>query len=242
MDKDERFSRSDEFKDVYRYQAAAYDRLVAREDYQGKILAALNEIVPLHGLRVVEFGAGTGRLTRPLSVIVNRIAAFDIEPAMMARARVNLDETGMTNWNVAIADNRQMPVASSCADLVLEGWSFNHVMAWHPDDWRERIDGMLAEMARILKPGGSAILLETMGTGSRRPQIPNRRLELLYAYWQEQCGFGFRWVRSDYQFASPHEAFELMRGVFSESLTKKWLRDGMTILPQCTGIWWRRFP
>lgn len=242
MEPSERFPKSDEFKDVYRRNAAAYDRLVAREDYQGNVFAALNAIQPLHGLSIVEFGAGTGRLTRLLTVLAERIAAFDIEPAMLALARDNLTATGTSNWTLAAGDNLRMPVTANCADLALEGWSFNHVMAWHPEDWRERIDGMLKEMARVLKPGGVAILLETMGTGTRRPRIPNRRLKLLYHYWQESCGFDFRWVRSDYQFATPQEARDLLRGVFSESLTNTWLAAGMTLLPQCTGIWWRRFP
>ncbi len=236
----ERFPQSDEFKDVYRHRAAAYDHLVDREDFRGNVFAAINEIRPLHGLHIVEFGAGTGRLTRQLTVVAKRVAAFDIEPAMLRRGRDNLRNSGMTNWSLAAGDNRQMPVMADCADLVLEGWSFNHVMAWHPEDWRERIDGMLAEMARIARPGGTAILLETMGTGTRRPQVPNRRLAALYDYWQERHGFDYRWVRSDYQFASPAEADELLRGVFSPALTSKWLKDGMTILPQCTGIWWKR--
>ena len=240
QERPEDFPESDEFKDVYRHGAEAYDRLVAREDYRGNVIAALNEIRPLHGLRIVEFGAGTGRLTRNLSVMAEHIAAFDNAPAMVSRASQNLRATGMSNWSLALGDNLRMPVAAACADLVLEGWSFNHVLAWHPRDWRERINGMLAEMERILKPGGIAILLETMGTGAKRPQAPNRRLEALYQYWQEACGFQFRWVRSDYRFASPAESLELMRGVFSEQLTTKWLGGGKVILPQCTGIWWKQ--
>jgi ubiquinone/menaquinone biosynthesis C-methylase UbiE len=240
-DRPEDFPVSDEFKDIYRHSAVAYDLLVAREDYRGNAIAALNEIRPLRGLRIVELGAGTGRLTRNLSVMAKHIAAFDIEPAMVTRARENMQATGMTNWSVAVGGNLCMPVIANCADLVLEGWSFNHVMAWHPKDWRQRINGMLEEMERILKPGGTAILLETMGTGARRPKAPNRRLEVLYQYWQEECGFQYRWIRTDYRFASPAESLELMRGVFSKSLTNKWLAGGKIILPQCTGIWWKHF-
>ena len=233
---------SDAFQYVNHHSAAAYDRLVDREDYQGNIFASLNEIRPIHDLRVVEFGAGIARLTRLLSVMVEHISAFDFQPAMLVHARNNMRTTGMTNWSLAVGDKLRMPLKSNCADLVLEGWSFNHVMAWHPNDWRERTDAMLGEMARILRPGGTAILLETMGTGTRRPKAGNRRLEVLYEYWQEECGFEFRWTRSDYLFASPAESIELMRGVFSEDLVEKWLSDGKTRLPQCTGIWWRHFP
>ena len=232
---------SDHFKDIYRYRAEQFDRLVAREDRRGNLFAALNDIRPLQGLKVVEFGAGTGRVTRMLSVAVERIFSFDIEPAMLKQADAAMCTSGMTNWHLSLGDNGRMPVASSCADLVIEGWSFAHVIGWYPQDWRERTNGMLEEMERILKPGGTAILIETMGTGTRRPKVPNRRLEVLFQYWQEECGFEYRWIRTDYRFASPAESLELMRGVFSESLTDKWLAGGKTVLPQCTGIWWKHF-
>ena len=232
---------SDHFQNIYRYQAEDYDRLVAREDQQGNLFAALNAIRPLAGLRVVEFGAGTGRLTRLLSVLVERVAAFDIAPAMLAQAQTGLEATGMTNWDLALGDNGRMPVASRCADVVIEGWSFAHVMAWQPQAWRARVDAMLAEMARMLKPGGTAILIETMGTGRRQPQAPNPDLARLYAYWQEECGFAYRWIRTDYQFASPAEAEELISFFFGPELAADCLGSGDIILPECTGIWWKHF-
>ena len=115
---------TDPVRNFYRQHAAIYQRLVARQDQHGNLLAALNEIRPLHGLQVVEFGAGTGNLTRLLSVLVNRVAAFGIEPGMLARAHPLLRDSGMTNWDLVLGDNARMPVASNCADLVIEGWSF----------------------------------------------------------------------------------------------------------------------
>ena len=75
------------FQYIYRNQAEQFDRLAAREDRRGNLFAALNDICPLQGARVVEFGAGTGRVTRLLSVVVEEIFAFDIEASMLARAQ-----------------------------------------------------------------------------------------------------------------------------------------------------------
>ena len=228
------------FQDIYRNQAEQFARLVAREDRHGNLLPALNDIVALDGLRAVEFGAGAGRVTRLLSLIVDRVYAFDIEPSMLRRADNSLRETGAINWTLSLGDNRQMPVASACADVVIEGWSFAHVVAWHPTYWRARADAMLAEMERILKPGGTAILIETMGTGERKP-APSPELARLYAHWQAEHGFSYRWIRTDYQFASPQEAVELIRFFFGDELAEDCLDGDTVIVPECTGLWWKRF-
>lgn len=234
-------SGRDFFQGIYRNQAAQFDRLVAREDRLGNLFGALNDIRPLHGLRVVEFGAGTGRVTRLLSVVVGGVYAFDIEASMLAQADSAMRASGMTNWRLALGDNGQMPVASGCADLVVEGWSFAHVIGWYPTDWPARTDAMLAEMKRILKPGGAAILIETMGTGRRQPRAPSASLRKLYDYWQEEHGFAYRWIRTDYQFSSPEEADELIRFFFGDAMADDCLDGETVIVPECTGIWWKRF-
>ncbi|MCY3834176.1 MAG: class I SAM-dependent methyltransferase [Chloroflexi bacterium] len=233
-------ARREFFQDIYRNRAEQFDRLVAREDRQGNLFAALNDIHPLHGATVLEFGAGTGRVTRLLSVAVGRVFAFDIEAAMLRRARCAMRESGMTNWHLALGDNGRMPAASACADLAIEGWSFAHVIGWHPQDWLARTDLMLAEMERVLKPGGTAVLIETMGTGQGQPCAPSASLSKLYDHWQEKHGFAHRWIRTDYQFASPQEADELMRFFFGDDLANECLDGKRVIVPECTGIWWKR--
>lgn len=228
------------FQDIYRRRTEDYARLVAREDRRGNLFAALNDILSLDGLTVVEFGAGAGRVTRLLSMLAKQVYAFDIEAAMLRRGDALLRNTGIRNWRLSLGDNHQMPVAAACADLVVEGWSFAHVVAWHPQDWRARADAMLAEMARILKPGGTAILIETMGAGRRKPAA-SPGLARLYEHWRAEHGFAYRWIRTDYQFASPQEADELMRFFFGDELAEACLDGDTVIVPECTGVWWKRF-
>ncbi len=232
---------TDHFKRIYSRQAERYEQLAAREDSRGNLFAALNDIISFAGLDVVEFGAGTGRLTRLIAVIAARVFAFDFEPAMLAKAASILRASGLTNWSLTIGDNARMPVASGCADLVIEGWSFAHVMEWHPLEWRRTTDAMLAEMRRLLKPGGTAVLIETLGTGRRRPRAPSPELARLYRYWENDCGFNQRWIRTDFQFDSPEEADELMRFFFGDQMAEACLDEGAVIVPECTGIWWRQY-
>lgn len=231
----------DPFQTIYAQRAHDYDRLVSREDMRGNLLATLQELVPLAGAHVVEFGAGTGRMTRLLALLARRVAAFDLAPAMLAQARVVLEESGLTNWQLGVGDNRAMPVATGCADVVLEGWSFGHAVGWSPQNWREDVARMLGEMQRVLKRGGTAILFETLGTGSKQPQPPTSGLAELYAWWQAEHGFQHTWIRTDYQFESAAEAAELTRFFFGEELAARVEREQLTILPECTGVWWRSY-
>ena len=64
-----------ELKEIYASRARDYERLVAREDYQGNILKALQDIRALAGLDVVELGAGTGRLTCTFFLPVDWLAS-----------------------------------------------------------------------------------------------------------------------------------------------------------------------
>ena len=231
----------DHYREFYRENARLFDRLVAREDHRGNLFAALNQICPLDGARVIEFGAGTGRLTRLLALQASVVRAFDIEAAMLRLARENLLATGLRNWSLAVADNLSLPVADASAELAIEGWSFGHTVAWHGRRWQEAADELHSEMRRVLKPGGVAILIETLGLGRREPRPPMASLKELYQHWEAEQGFQRRWIRTDYQFASESEAAELLRGFFGAELAEDWLRRGALIVPECTGLWWKRF-
>lgn len=226
----------DHFQTIYAGQADSYDRLVAREDYQGNLLPALNAICSLAGLDVIEFGAGTGRLTRLLAPHVQRICAFDLSHHMLSVGRDTLPEH--IRGRLAVGDNRRMPVRAACADLVIAGWSFGHLVGWTPDHWQAGIGAALAEMQRILRPGGVAVILETLGTGSAEPHPPTDGLAAYYA-WLEAQGWSATWARTDYRFASLDEADALTRFFFGDALADRVRHDNLVILPECTGLWWR---
>jgi ubiquinone/menaquinone biosynthesis C-methylase UbiE len=234
-------SALDHFQHIYAHDTQRYDRMVGREDQKGNLFAVINELCPLDGLTVVDMGAGTGRVTRLLALLAQRVYAFDIAPAMLSTAQTMLEESGLTNWRLGVADNRAMPLPNACADLVIEGWSFGHAVGWSPDHWREDIHQMLQEATRLLKPHGTLILLETMGTGNKQPHPPTDGLAELYAWWQREHGFAYRWIRTDYQFESVDEAQELTRFFFGDELANRIAQENLLILPECTGVWWKKF-
>ena len=123
-------------EEIYKTEGDKYEAFIAREDYQGNILRALREITPLENRIVLDLGAGTGRLACLLAPHVSQIRAFDISEEMLRVCREKFTASGLTNWQVDVADHRQLPVEDASADLVVSGWSVAYLAVWNPDSWR----------------------------------------------------------------------------------------------------------
>lgn len=232
----------DHFKQIYATKAAQYDLMVSREDYQNNILSAIQQIRPFNDQTIVELGAGTGRMTRLLGAQARKMLCLDISPHMLGVAKARLSQSGLErpedSIHLIVADNRRLPVAKKTADLTLAGWSLGHFVGWYPDKWHEEIREALTEMRRVLNPGGTIIILETLGTGRETPMPPTAHLAGYYNWLQEKHEFSSTWIRTDYQFTSVAEADKLTRFFFGDTLADQICRQQLTILPECTGIWW----
>jgi ubiquinone/menaquinone biosynthesis C-methylase UbiE len=169
-----------DFKQIYATQADLYEQLVSHEDYQGNLWRALCQIRPFDGLDVIELGAGTGRVTRLLAPAAKSIRAFDISWHMLHTGRAQLAQTVPQNWHMAVADNRRLAARDGIADVSIAGWSLGHLTGWHPKTWQDEIAQALAQMQRVLRPGGTAIIIETQGTGHKSPFLPSNNLVLFH--------------------------------------------------------------
>lgn len=223
-------------EEIYKNEGDKYEALIAREDHQGNILKALREITPLEERIVLDLGAGTGRLAGLLAPYVTRIHAFDISDEMLRVCREKFLASGLSNWQVDLADHRKLPVADQSADLALSGWSVSYLAVWNPNTWREELGNWMDEMKRVLKPGGFIVLFESLGTGNEAP-IKLDHLRDFYP-WLDEIGFQNKWIRTDYRFESIAEAEELSRFFFGDELGNKVVQNNWIILPECTGVWW----
>lgn len=226
------------FHEIYASKAEKYDQMVSREDYEGNILQTIEQIRPLKNTAVVELGAGTGRLTTMLAPHVRQITALDNASHMLQKAKQNLQNTSCHNWYLATCDNRFLSLPAQMADIAIAGWSIGHTVGWYPDDWKHEIEKVLAEMRRILKPGGTIMILETLGTGRETPLPPTLHLADYYNWLETHHQFTPTWFRTDYLFRSPEEGAQLTRFFFGDNMAASILENNLQILPECTGLWW----
>lgn len=118
------------------YPPRAHNALMAIE--QSAMLEALPEVA---GLAVLDLGCGTGRYTRLLATRGARVVSLDRSPEMLARA-------GPEARRRLRGDARRLPIAAHAFDLVVAGLMVGDV---------GELDVVVAEIARVLRPGGRAV-------------------------------------------------------------------------------------
>ncbi len=220
---------------IYEQQAEQYHELIAKQPLLGE---ELENIRPFSGLDIVDLGAGSGRLSCELAKSAKSFIALDASEAMLRLAASRLHRLGLDNWRTQPADHRQLPLPDNSADLIVSGWSICYLVSSDIPEWRENLRQVMAEIQRVLRPSGTIIILETMGTGHTSPQPPSF-LEPYYASLVEDYGFSHRCRRLDYQFDDIASAERLVRLFFGNELADRVAGEQLTVLPECAGIWWR---
>jgi ubiquinone/menaquinone biosynthesis C-methylase UbiE len=114
-------------------------------------------LLPLEQARVLELGCGRAEFTRALAARypASRITAMEVDAIQHAK-NLAAERPGNVAFAVGGADAIPLPAAS--VDVVLMLKSLHHVPV-------ERMDAALAEIARVLAPGGFAYFSEPIYAG-----------------------------------------------------------------------------
>ncbi len=140
------------------------DLLRAREDRQAlneRLLepgqswflwaGALGSLLP--PLEVADFGCGTGVLSVSIAAWARRVWAIDQNPQALAQAKERAAREGRANIHFLCEDLHRLSLPGGALDLVVISQSLHHVGS---------PAAVLAEAARLLKPGGKLVVLELM--------------------------------------------------------------------------------
>lgn len=219
---------------VYKNQAEQYDVLISR---QPSLLDVIEGIKPIKGLDIIDMGAGSGRLTTVLAPHAKSILALDSSAEMLRVNAKKLTEAGLRNWKTEVADHREIPAEDSSADLIVAGWTVCYLGSSNVSNYEQNIEKVIQEMKRVLRPNGTIIIFETLGTGYETPNPPDF-LNQYYSLLENKYGFFHKWIRLDYRFHDLKEAEELTRFFFGDELANRVVEKNLVHLPECAGIWW----
>lgn len=155
----------------------------------------------LHGLRlkpgatILEYGAGTGWLSRWLTQLGCRVILLDVSPTALQMARALYRRVPVVGDRPAPQflefDGRRISLPDSSVDRVLSFDAFHHVT--NPDT-------VIREISRVLRPGGLAGFAEP---GARHSRSPMSQFEMrtygvvendidVHAIWRAARQSGFK--------------------------------------------------
>jgi SAM-dependent methyltransferase len=120
------------------------------------------------GEHVLDIGCGAGVDTILAAMMAGSngsAVGVDIVPEMIARAESNLKTTGIDNVSFQTTDGEHLPFPDDIFDVVISNGAINLI----PD--KERA---LAEINRVLKPGGRLMVADQIAVGSVQKDIEAR--------------------------------------------------------------------
>jgi ArsR family transcriptional regulator len=103
------------------------------------------------GLRVLDLGTGTGALALELAAAGCRVIAVDHSPRMLEAAREKIAAAGALGIELRAGDATALPLADGEVDA-----AFAHMVLQYLPSAAEA----LAEMARVVRPGGSLVAID----------------------------------------------------------------------------------
>ena len=186
--------------EVYELENLASDRA-------GIIDTTIDALRPLRGADVVDIGCGTGFHLPRLAAHGARVVGVEPHLPLVARARARLADAGPHTASVLAGDAEALPLAGASVDVVHARWAYFFGAGCEPG---------LAEVERVLRPGGLAVVVDNDVTRST---------------------FG-AWFRRSYPAYDPVavQRFWDRRGFTTEHLTIDWTFDRRADLEAVTRI------
>ncbi|TWV43500.1 class I SAM-dependent methyltransferase [Streptomyces misionensis] len=128
----------------YDKEADDYDASRGGEARARAAAAAVLKLVPGGSRRLLDLACGTGIVTREIAAgrPALRVTGADLAPAMTRTAAARLPGA------VVRADSRRLPFATASFDAVTSVWLL------HLPDGPDDVRAIVAECARVLRPGG----------------------------------------------------------------------------------------
>ena len=155
--------------DQYNTRASAYVNSAVHAAGQDLDLIA-QVLANQRGAVALDVGCGGGHLTYRLAPLVSQVVACDLAESMLAAVAEQASLRGLSNIATRAAAAESLPFEVATFDVVATRFSAHH--------WHAFAEG-IAEMARVLKPGGLALMSDVVSPGVSLLDTWLQTLELL---------------------------------------------------------------
>jgi SAM-dependent methyltransferase len=215
--------------DVYELENRGVDR-------SGLVEAAMGEHHPFEGADLLDVGCGSGyHLPRFLALGCARVVGVEPHPPLVSLARQRV--SGMPGVRVEEGVAQALPLPDDSVDIVHARWAYFFGAGCEPG---------LAEVARVLRPGGTAYVIDNDATRSTFGRwfaraYPGYDALAVQRFWTRQG-----WRRHPLTITWEHDSREdfeaVVRIEFPETAAEGILAEHEgTSVDYAVNLWWRRF-
>jgi SAM-dependent methyltransferase len=208
-------------------------------DPDGHVLAAMRQIAPWDGRILLDLGCGTGFWLPGYAKDASQV--FGVEPDPLLRAKAASRAAGLPQVDVLAGSAERLPLADRSVDVVHARFAYflDPGVAGSRGGRTANPDAGLAEVMRVLTPGGSLVVVDNdywwgefaglLAAGSRRP---TRDTAAAVDEWWRQRGARRFEVRSRWQFADRADLAAVLNIEVPAAVARAWLARN----PVATGL------
>ena len=143
------------------------ERMAAHQDARAagtqERLAALLQLTGEE--RALDVGTGAGAFALALAPLVREVVGVDVVPELLDQARARAPQ----NVELVEADGRSLPFESASFDLVCSARTLHHTT---------RPELVVAEMTRVLRPGGTMLMVDQIAPVDPLAALALNRFEI----------------------------------------------------------------
>lgn len=130
----------------------------------------VDAVAPEPGWRILDVACGPGLVTVALAPHAREVVALDLTPEMLNKARQRCAAAGVANVRIQQGSAADLPFEANGFDVVVTRLSLHHF---------DNPARPLAEMARVLRPGGRFVAADVISSEDPEESALHNAIEIL---------------------------------------------------------------